>query len=162
TPRCRRTSSGLRATSWRRRRSKCVTRTERSSTSPKSVRRRWSNRLISSQPLRIKFRRPHAVIEACLWTAPFESLPIDPRTLRDRTDVAIVGAGYTGLSAALTLARRGVSTTVLEAHRVGFGASSRNGGMALTGLKLSPDALVQRYGKTVACAFFDASLSALD
>ncbi|HMF27518.1 MAG TPA: FAD-binding oxidoreductase [Candidatus Cybelea sp.] len=102
------------------------------------------------------------MIEACLWTAPLESRPIDPVTLRDRTDVAIVGAGYTGLSAALTLARRGVSTTVLEAHRVGFGASSRNGGMALTGLKLSPDALVQRYGKTVACAFFDASLSALD
>ncbi|MEO1330014.1 MAG: FAD-binding oxidoreductase, partial [Pseudomonadota bacterium] len=43
-------------------------------------------------------------------------------------DVGIVGAGYAGLSAALTLAERGVSVAVLEAHRVGWGASGRNGG----------------------------------
>jgi glycine/D-amino acid oxidase-like deaminating enzyme len=102
------------------------------------------------------------VIEACLWTAPFENHPIDPVTLKDRTHVAIVGAGYTGLSAALTLARRGINATVLEAHWVGFGASSRNGGMALTGLKVAPESLIQRYGAVGARAYFDASLSALD
>jgi glycine/D-amino acid oxidase-like deaminating enzyme len=45
------------------------------------------------------------------------------------TDVAVIGAGYTGLSAALTLARAGRQVTVIEAHEAGWGASSRNGGM---------------------------------
>jgi glycine/D-amino acid oxidase-like deaminating enzyme len=45
------------------------------------------------------------------------------------TDVAVVGAGYTGLSAALTLARGGCRVTVLEAREAGWGASTRNGGM---------------------------------
>ncbi|HXV22629.1 MAG TPA: FAD-binding oxidoreductase [Alphaproteobacteria bacterium] len=50
-----------------------------------------------------------------------------------RADVAIVGAGYTGLSAALELASRGYEVAVLEAHRVGWGASGRNGGQICTG-----------------------------
>lgn len=50
-----------------------------------------------------------------------------------RADVVIVGAGYTGLSAALELARRGYDVVVLEAHRVGWGASGRNGGQICTG-----------------------------
>ena len=45
-----------------------------------------------------------------------------------RTDVCIVGAGFTGLSAAYHLAQKGYKVTVLEAQRVGFGASGRNGG----------------------------------
>ena len=43
-------------------------------------------------------------------------------------DVAILGAGFTGLTAALELARKGLSVVVVEAHRAGFGASGRNGG----------------------------------
>ena len=50
-------------------------------------------------------------------------------------DVAIIGAGFTGLSAARTLAGRGASVAVFESHHIGWGASSRNGGMVLTGLK---------------------------
>ena len=50
-----------------------------------------------------------------------------------RADVCIVGAGYTGLSAALHLAEKGLSVVVLEAHRVGFGASGRNGGQVGSG-----------------------------
>jgi glycine/D-amino acid oxidase-like deaminating enzyme len=102
------------------------------------------------------------VTEACLWTAPFEDRSAELEALPDRTDVAIVGAGYTGLSAALALARRGENVTVLEAQHVGFGASSRNGGMVLTGLKVGPDTLVQRYGAVTARAYFDASLRALE
>ena len=45
-----------------------------------------------------------------------------------RADVAVVGAGFTGISAALTLAERGYDVVVLEANRVGWGASGRNGG----------------------------------
>ena len=45
-----------------------------------------------------------------------------------RTDVAVIGGGYTGLWAALTLARRGMKVTLIDAHRAGWGASGRNGG----------------------------------
>src|SRR5262249_41137924 len=58
-----------------------------------------------------------------------------------QADVAIVGAGYTGLSAARHLARAGASVIVLERERAGWGASSRNGGQVLTGLKLDASTL---------------------
>ena len=51
-------------------------------------------------------------------------------------DVCIIGAGYTGLSAAIELARAGMKVTVLDAGPVGFGASGRNGGQICTGLSL--------------------------
>jgi gamma-glutamylputrescine oxidase len=49
-------------------------------------------------------------------------------------DVAVVGGGLAGLSAAIELADRGYSVVVLEAHEVGWGASGRNGGQAIAGL----------------------------
>jgi glycine/D-amino acid oxidase-like deaminating enzyme len=55
--------------------------------------------------------------------------------LPENVDVAIIGGGYTGLSAARTLSKLGVHVAVLEANTIGWGASSRNGGMVLTGLK---------------------------
>ncbi len=78
-----------------------------------------------------------------------------------QTDVAIVGAGYTGLSAALALARRGASVVVLERDRIGSGASSRNGGQVLTGLKLDAATLVARFGEPAARRLFDASIEAI-
>ena len=63
-----------------------------------------------------------------------------------RVDVCIVGAGYTGLSAARTLAAKGLSVLVLEARRAGFGASGRNGGQVHSGLNLGPRALIRRVG----------------
>jgi glycine/D-amino acid oxidase-like deaminating enzyme len=50
-----------------------------------------------------------------------------------RVDVAVVGAGFTGLSAALFLAERGIDVALIEAHRVGWGASGRNGGQLIDG-----------------------------
>jgi glycine/D-amino acid oxidase-like deaminating enzyme len=61
-------------------------------------------------------------------------------------DVAIIGAGYTGLSAALTLARAGRSVVVLEAAAPGQGASSRSGGMIGHGHRLSYSKLIKRFG----------------
>ncbi len=62
-------------------------------------------------------------------------------------DVAIIGGGFTGLNAALTLARGGVSVVVLEAERVGWGASGRNGGFCcLGGGMASDDALDKQFG----------------
>ena len=52
-------------------------------------------------------------------------------------DVCIIGAGYTGLSAALHLAELGYSVKVLEAHRAGWGASGRNGGQVGSGQRVS-------------------------
>ena len=53
--------------------------------------------------------------------------------LPERVDVAVIGSGYTGLNAAIALRKAGASVAVLEEHTIGWGASSRNGGMATTG-----------------------------
>ena len=58
-----------------------------------------------------------------------------------RVDVAIVGAGFCGLSAALHLAQSGASVALLEQHSPGWGASGRNGGQVIPGLKLDPNEL---------------------
>jgi glycine/D-amino acid oxidase-like deaminating enzyme len=98
----------------------------------------------------------------------WDTLP-DPRQPRPpnaalpaRVDVAVVGAGYTGLVAARHLARSGASVVVLDREHAGWGASSRNGGQVLTGMKLEPAALVARFGEAGARRLFDVSLDAID
>ncbi|OFV91791.1 MAG: hypothetical protein A3G76_15165 [Acidobacteria bacterium RIFCSPLOWO2_12_FULL_65_11] len=83
------------------------------------------------------------------------------RVLPSKVDVAVVGGGYTGLSAARHLARVGASVVVLEREDVGWGASSRNGGQVLTGLRLDPGTLVERYGEAAARRLFEASLDSM-
>jgi glycine/D-amino acid oxidase-like deaminating enzyme len=82
--------------------------------------------------------------------------------LPDRADVAIVGGGFTGLSAARALARRGASVALLEERTFGWGASSRNGGMVLTGLKVEAEQLIAKYGRDAARRMFAASLASID
>ncbi len=77
--------------------------------------------------------------------APRPTLPEIP--LPAEADVAIVGSGFTGLSAALDLARAGRSVVVIDANDAGFGASSRNGGVVGGQLKWSHSDLVERVGK---------------
>ena len=67
-----------------------------------------------------------------------------------RADVCIVGAGYTGLSAALTLAQAGRKVIVLDAQRVGFGASGRNGGQLGSGQRVEQPRLEQMFGRDTA------------
>ena len=69
-----------------------------------------------------------------------------PLAGRERADVCIVGAGFTGISAALHLAERGYSVIVLEAERVGWGASGRNGGQVGSGMRESMDELERTVG----------------
>ncbi|MGL6209325.1 MAG: NAD(P)/FAD-dependent oxidoreductase [Paracoccaceae bacterium] len=72
-----------------------------------------------------------------------------------RADVCIVGAGYLGLSAALHLAKAGYSVVVLEAHRMGFGASGRNGGQVGSGQRQDQDWLEKTAGKATARRMWD-------
>ena len=82
-----------------------------------------------------------------LWemTAP-PAPPTVPLKSEIRADVAIVGCGYTGLSAALHLAGAGASVALLEAHAPGWGASGRNGGQVIPGWKDDPETLAARHG----------------
>src|SRR3954454_3321373 len=101
--------------------------------------------------------------EAPVWLDGVTFPEINPtQPLTARADVAIVGGGYTGLAAARELARRGAAVALLEARTLGWGASSRNGGMVLTGLKLEAEQLVDKYGMEAARRLFAASLKALD
>ena len=70
-------------------------------------------------------------------------------------DVCVVGGGYTGLSAALHLAQRGFSVTLLEAHKVGFGASGRNGGQVGSGQRQDQNWIEAAVGREQAHRFWD-------
>jgi glycine/D-amino acid oxidase-like deaminating enzyme len=82
--------------------------------------------------------------------------------LPETADVAVIGAGFTGLSAARTLAKRGAKVAVLESETIGWGASSRNGGMVLTGMKLGVNKLISMYGRERTSRMYAASLATID
>ena len=82
--------------------------------------------------------------------------------LPETADVAVIGAGFTGLSAARTLAKKGAKVAVLEAESIGWGASSRNGGMVLTGMKLGVNKLISMYGRERTQKMYAASLASID
>ncbi|TCS67296.1 gamma-glutamylputrescine oxidase [Primorskyibacter sedentarius] len=81
--------------------------------------------------------------------------PFAPLRGETRADVCIVGGGYTGLSAALHLAEAGRSVVLIEAHRVGFGASGRNGGQLGSGQRMTQDSLEKLAGDGAARVLWD-------
>jgi len=97
-----------------------------------------------------------------LWweTAPREG--DSGATLPRSADIVIIGAGYTGLSCALALARAGRSVTVIDSGAPGFGASSRSGGMVGHGHRLSYAKLEARYGAPKAKAILREGVAAFD
>ena len=96
------------------------------------------------------------------WLTTAEFPNTEARPLPDRVDVAVIGAGYTGLSAARTLAKRGGKVAVFESETIGWGASSRNGGMVLTGMKLGVNKLISMYGRDLTRRMYAASLATID
>lgn len=102
-----------------------------------------------------------------LWAATAQDdvadqLDAPPLQESTRCDVAIVGAGYTGLSTALHLAGSGAKVCVLDSAEPGWGASGRNGGQVIPGLKYDPDQLRVMFGSTVADPLIAAIGTAAD
>lgn len=87
-------------------------------------------------------------IGASLWGRTAPPLPgLEPLAGDITTDVAVIGGGFTGLSTALHLAEAGTRATVIEAQEPGWGASGRNGGQVIPGLKILPDEMARRFGR---------------
>ncbi|AOO80209.1 NAD(P)/FAD-dependent oxidoreductase [Bosea vaviloviae] len=98
-----------------------------------------------------------------LWqatAAPLRDLP--PLQGDAQADVVIIGAGYTGLSAAHHLAQSGLQPIVLEANRPGWGASGRNGGVITAKFRISFPAIAAAYGRDMARRMYDIALEATD
>ena len=91
---------------------------------------------------------------------PFEACP--PLTSEVEADLVVVGGGATGLSAALHAAKAGLSVVLLEGGRIGWGASGRNGGQIIPGLRKDAAELVALYGRERGRALFELAQEARD
>ena len=101
-------------------------------------------------------RRPY-------WHATMPKLPDRAgKELPESADAVVIGGGYTGLAAARKLASSGAKVVVLEANNLGWGASTRNGGIAHPGYKWGPESLLKRYGRELASRLFTDSVEATD
>ena len=98
------------------------------------------------------------------WYAASANRTLEFPPLKGETscDVCIIGAGYTGLSAAIHLRQRGYSVALLEANRVGWGASGRNGGHVGTGQRADQHSLEKMVGRDHARALWDLGLEAVN
>jgi gamma-glutamylputrescine oxidase len=97
------------------------------------------------------------------YAATAEALPPQPAARGDLScDVCVVGGGYMGLSTALHLAERGYDVILLDAQRVGWGASGRNGGQVGTGQRLEVEDLEKMMGAGAAHDLWSLSLEAVD
>ncbi|TNE40147.1 MAG: FAD-binding oxidoreductase [Alphaproteobacteria bacterium] len=95
------------------------------------------------------------------WWDAARPLAVESHLPEEKVDVGIIGGGFTGLSAALTLVKAGLSVTVLEAEKPGFGASSRNGGMVGNLLKGGLGGLISRYGHEKGIAIYNEAIASV-
>ncbi len=101
-----------------------------------------------------------------LWAATAPALAIEPLAADTSADIAVIGAGYTGLSAALHAREYGLSVVVVDAVDVGFGGAGRNVGLVNAGLWLQPDHVVsvlgECYGERLVAALGSAPRSVFE
>jgi glycine/D-amino acid oxidase-like deaminating enzyme len=101
-------------------------------------------------------RRPY-------WQSTMPPLPDrSGRDLPDTVDAVVIGGGYTGTAAARKLALQGARTILLEANTLGWGASTRNGGICHPGFKWGPETLVKRHGHDLARALYAETVQATE
>jgi glycine/D-amino acid oxidase-like deaminating enzyme len=107
--------------------------------------------------------QPGAIEERSVWQATMPALP-DRRGagLPDTADVVVIGGGLTGLSAARRSAELGASVVLLEAARIGWGASTRNGGMCHPGFKTPLGGLVGKHGRELGERLYGESIEAYE
>jgi glycine/D-amino acid oxidase-like deaminating enzyme len=97
------------------------------------------------------------------WQASMAPMPErSGRALPNTTEVVVVGGGYAGITAARELARRDVPVTLLEANTLGWGASTRNGGIVHAGYKWSAGELIRRYGPETGKALYQETLDSYE
>jgi len=109
------------------------------------------------------WRADRALSQGNYYEASVQRPPAHPPLQGDlRCDVAVVGAGLAGLSAALELRARGLQVVLLEAQRIGSGASGRNGGQAIHGLACEQALIESQLGLDAARQVWDMSIEALD
>jgi len=102
--------------------------------------------------------------EVIFWQrdqASLEPFSAADQELPKEVDVAVIGAGVTGLAAARNLARGGATVAVFDSHHVGWGASGRNGGMISVGSKRPMSSWIKAYGRDFARKLFQASCDAV-
>ncbi|MET1028820.1 MAG: FAD-dependent oxidoreductase, partial [Dongiaceae bacterium] len=93
-------------------------------------------------------KKPSPSLPRSLWAATAAPAVAAPPLAADTsTDIVVIGAGFVGLNAALRLLERGRGVIVLDAAEPGWGASGRNGGQVIAGLKHNPDLLDEIFGR---------------
>jgi glycine/D-amino acid oxidase-like deaminating enzyme len=101
--------------------------------------------------------------EATYWMDPHPTMKTyADKELPRKTDVLVVGSGYTGVVTALQLKRSGVDVTLMEREKIGSEASGKNGGMALAGLSTSLYKVMKKFGKEKMVRFFQESLESIN
>jgi gamma-glutamylputrescine oxidase len=116
-----------------------------------------SNTTLSSRPSEVQEASPGH--PPSYYAATASDKAVRPRLEGEVTaDICIIGAGFTGISAGLALAERGYAVVVLEAERIGFGASGRNGGQIVNGYSRDLQVIEKRYGAEKASALGVMSL----
>ena len=96
----------------------------------------------------------------CYWWQEWPPISAPPTTWQNHAEIIIVGCGFTGLSAAITLARAGKQIVILEKGLIGEGASTRNGGITSGNIRLSSQQLKRRFGAEKAQQFSDEAVLA--
>jgi glycine/D-amino acid oxidase-like deaminating enzyme len=101
--------------------------------------------------------------QACYWKESMSwPLKVPPKELPQSADVVVIGSGFTGLSAARSLAKAGVQVVLLESEEIGSGASSRNGGIVHPTLGVGVQVLIKRYGLERAKSLYNIIFESFD